>query len=319
MKTVFLVALLSVLPAHGRAQGIDNAISLYEHGKFQSAAESFSNLARKSPDDAHLRLWTGKAYLKLRRWDDAIREFEKAVELDPKNGVDHLWLARAYGRKAEHVFLLRAPGLASQSRKEFETAAQLAPDNEDIRFDLLDFYLQAPGIVGGGKEKAEAQAREIARISPRAGYTARAQIYADNKEWDRALRELVQATAKFPSDPAAYVDLAEFQLEHNDFAGTEASAQKARALSPSNSTARLYLAAAQIQLQRNVPLALGTLQEMAAGPLTDNDPSFEEVYYWLGRAYMAQGKNAEARKAFETSLGFDPDYSRSKETLARIR
>jgi hypothetical protein len=83
--------------------------------------------------------------------------------------------------------------------------------------------------------------------------------------------------------------------------------------------ARMLLAAARIKLGRDVATALKTLQDLAAGPLTDRDPGFEEVYYWLGQGYLAQGRQAEARKAFTTSLGFDPDYSKSKEALAKVR
>jgi tetratricopeptide (TPR) repeat protein len=328
MNAAILLVLLTVMPRVSVAQGIDAAIELYEHGKFHRAAEILSDLTRKDPRDANARCWLGKTYLKLNRLDDAVREMEKAVELDPKNGLNHLWLARAYGNKADRasglsrVLLignLRVLSLAKKARKEFETAAQLYPDNLDIRFDLLEFYVQAPGIVGGGKDKAEAQAREIARLSPRHGYIARAKIYEHDKEWNRARNELVQATVKFPSDADGYVDLAEFLLERRDYEGTAASAQKALALGGSIRKAKLYLAAAQIGLHRNLPGALQALQELVAGPLTDHDPTFEEVYYWLGQAYLAGGQNAEARRAFETSLGFNPDYSMSKKALAQIK
>jgi tetratricopeptide (TPR) repeat protein len=328
MKAAILLGLLTVAPRFSGAQGVDAAIELYEHGKFQRAAEILSDLTRKDPRNANVRCWIGKTYLKLNRPDDAVREMEKAVELDPKNGLNHLWLARAYGNKADRasglsrVLLignLRVLSLAKKVRKEFETAAQLYPDNVDIRFDLLEFYAQAPGIVGGGKDKAEAQAREIARLSPRLGYTARAEIYEHDKEWDRARNELVQATVKFPNDADGYVDLAEFLLERRDYEEAAASAQKALALDGSIRKARLYHAAAQIGLPGGVPDALHALQELAAGPLTDHDPAFEEVYFWLGQAYLAEGQKAEARQAFERSLGFNPDYSMSKKALAQIK
>ena len=328
MKAAILLSLLLVIPPSGGAQGLNAAIELYEHGKFHAAAKTLSDLSQKDLKDANLRIWLGKTYLKLRRWDDAIKELEKAVDIDPKNSLYHLWLGRAYGYKADHASLLgrvllignfRVMDLVGKVQKEFETAAQLSPDDIDIRFDLLEFYAQAPGILGGGKDKAEAQAREIARLSPRLGYTARAEIYEHGKEWERARNELVQATVKFPNDADGYVDLAEFLLERPDFEETAANAQKALALDGSIRKARLYLAAAQIGMHRNLPGALQALQELAAGPLTDDDPAFEEVFYWLGQAYSAQGQMTQARQAFKTSLGFDPDYSMSKEALQRIR
>jgi predicted Zn-dependent protease len=318
---VFQILTLAILAAalipQAGAQGIAAAIELYEHGKFQGAEELFSSLSRLAPNDANLQIWLGKTRLKLHRRDDAALAFKKAVALDSQNGVHHLWLARAYGEKAAHAFL--PFGLAIQARKEFELAAQLAPDNLDIRFDLLEFYAQAPGLLGGGKEKAMAQAEEIARRAPRAGYTARAGLFARDEKWESAQRELLQAAVKFPADPSAHLDLADFQMERRDFKGAETGAQKALALDGANRRARLLLAAARIELGRNLDESLKALQDLAAGVLTEHDPAFEEVHYWIGRAYLARGQKAEARQAFQTALSFDPDHGRSKAALAQIK
>jgi predicted Zn-dependent protease len=113
--------------------------------------------------------------------------------------------------------------------------------------------------------------------------------------------------------------LAEFLLWRKDYEGAQASAQKALALSASNRRARLDYAAAQMELGKNITEALKSLQILAAGPLTDNDPSFEEIHYWIGRACLAQNQKAEARQAFQASLGFDPEYARSKRALSQIK
>jgi tetratricopeptide (TPR) repeat protein len=316
MKAVILLAFLIACSGPAVARDSNAAVDLFLHGQFQRAADLFSDLVKQHPGDANLRVWLGKTCLKLRRWDDAVLQFAKATEIDPRDGVFRLWLGRAYGNKADHASFLSAYGLARDTVKSFEAAAQLSPANLDIRFDLLEFYLQAPGIVGGGKDKAEAQAREIAKMSPRMGHTARARILEDAKDWDRARNELIQATLKFPKDASAFVDLAGFFMRRRMYVNAEEAAQKAIALEGSKE-ARMLLAAAQIENARNGSGALKALQDLAAGTLSDDDPGFEEVYYWLGRAYLAQAQNAEARKAFETSLRFDPDYRRSRDALKK--
>ena len=322
-KVNMVVAILCTVlmfPAwSGQAQGVDQATELYQHGRFQDAATILAQLSRKQSREAGLYVMLGRTYLKLRRWNDAVKEFEKAVAIEPDNGVFHLWLGRAYGRKAEHAWVFSAFGLARKARQEFEEAVECSPDHLDARFDLMDFYSQAPGIVGGGKDKAENQAREIARISPRLGYTARAELYANEKKWEQAHAELTQAVQKFPDDSGACADLAGFLLERREYDGAEANAKKALALNPLGKDARLLLAASQIALRRNLPDALKTLQDLAAGPLTDSDPSFENVYYRLGQAYLALERKSEAQQAFETSLGFDPEHSGAKEALAQVK
>ncbi len=319
MKSVIALSFLLLLPLQGSVQSVNAAVDLYEHGKFLQASEILSGLVQKDPLNAEFHVWLGRSFLKLRRWDDAILHFSKAVELDPKNGMCHLWLGRAYGRKADHVSFFSAYGLAKKVRSEFEAAVQLAPDNTEVRFDLLEFYMEAPGIVGGGKDKAEAQALEIARISPRLGYSARAALLEKDKEFDRARDQLVQETAKYPKDAGAFADLAKFLLRRSMFQQAETAAQKAVELDGTSREARMYLAAIQTELRTNPGGALKILKELSAGPLTDNDPGFEEVYYWLGRAFLTQEQKAEARKAFETSLRYDPEYSPAKDALKQIR
>ena len=72
-------------------------------------------------------------------------------------------------RTASNFF--KAASLAGKVRNEFETAVRLDPNNVDARSDLGEFYLEAPGIVGGGRDKAEAQAQAWPHsIPPRPHY-----------------------------------------------------------------------------------------------------------------------------------------------------
>jgi tetratricopeptide (TPR) repeat protein len=317
MSAWLLIACLAA-PAPA-AQDLDAAVDLYNRGRFQAAREVLAELVRREPQDPERRVWLGKAWLKLRQWDDAVEELEKAASLRPQDGAVRLWLGRAYGMKAAHASIFSAFGLARKTRRAFENAAGLSPDNLDVRFDLLQYYLEAPGIVGGGKDKAEAQAREIARVSPRLGHTARAEVFKDAKAWEKARAELAQAVEKFPEDAGAYLDLAQYLLQRADYQGAAANAQAALARDGTNPSAQLCLAAARIKLRSGVPEALAALRTLADGPLADHDPPFEEVYFRLGEAHQVLGQAAEARRAFETALGFNPEHEASKQALKKLK
>ena len=64
---------------------------------------------------------------------------------------------------------MSAASLAGKVRNEFEAAVRLDPNNVDARSDLGEFYLEAPGIVGGGRDKAEAQTQALAALDPAKG------------------------------------------------------------------------------------------------------------------------------------------------------
>jgi tetratricopeptide (TPR) repeat protein len=203
--------------------------------------------------------------------------------------------------------------------REFKTARKLSPKNLDIRFDLLEFYLEAPGIMGGSKDNANAEAQAIAKLDPSKGYTARATILSKEKKWDQAKKELIQATADFPKDPDTYKDLAEFLLTRQDFKEALQNARKALALNNESKGTRLLVAAASTRLRTDLDEAANMLNELASDSLTDSDPSFEDVYYWLGECCLAQGDQSKALGAFKTALTYNPDYDKAKEQISAIR
>ncbi len=296
------------------------AIRLYSLGEYQKAIETLSAESRQNPRAGDYNLWLGKSYLRLRRWDEAIREFERAVLIDPASSFYHLWLGRAFGRKAEHTPFFLALGPARKLLKEFETAVRLSPGNVDAHFDLLEFYLSAPGIIGGGRDHARSEVNKIAQIDARLGYTAQSRYFEADKKYDLARDELVQATIKYPDRAGAFADLADYYFRRLNYAEAAPAAEKAVELSrPIDHKAQLILLASWVLLKKNLAESEEGLEALSRGPLDDDDPSFEDVYYWLGQARLARGNKADARRAFEKALRFNPDHARAKAALALVR
>ncbi len=135
-------------------------------GKADDAISILSSSLAANPGDAEAHSLLCRVYYQEERWDDAIRECQTAVQLRPLDSGYHLWLGRAYGEKADSIHSIKAYGLAKKVRDEFERAVQLDSANVDALSDLGDFYTEAPGIVGGGKKKAQGVALTLERYSP---------------------------------------------------------------------------------------------------------------------------------------------------------
>jgi tetratricopeptide (TPR) repeat protein len=103
------------------------------------------------------------------RMDEAIALSEKCIAAHPANSACHEALGRNVGAKALMKGILASLGSAGTIRESFKTAVQLEPRNMMARFDLLQYYMQAPGIVGGGRDKAVALASETAKVNPDGG------------------------------------------------------------------------------------------------------------------------------------------------------
>jgi tetratricopeptide (TPR) repeat protein len=316
---VLLAVLLFLPPLILRQDGnLDEAIRLYEKGEYKKAADLLSDLSKSSPEEPKARLWLGKTLIKIRKWGNAIKELEKATEIQPSNAHYRLWLGRACGYDADHTWKPVAAFKAPRVIKEFEAASKLAPEDLDIRFDMLDFYLQAPGPLGGGKDKAKAEVQKIAKLDPKKAFVARAMMFRHDEKYDLAQKELTQATVDYPDYAAGYLDLADFLLEQKSFESALKNSQKALELEPSK-RAKLIQAASRVRLGTDLNEAERSLQELASGSLGDHDPSFEEIYYWMGECHLAKGNKVKAREAFEKALAFDPDYEPAKKSLSKLR
>lgn len=169
---------------------------------------------------------------------------EKAVASNGTVAKYHRQLAEALGVEAQQAGPVRQLFLAHRFRKEVDTALALdATDAQALR-DLMEFYLLAPGIAGGDREKAEATAGRIAAVNAPEGLLARARIAELRKQ--PAAREgfLQQAAKAQPPSYRARIELARFEFakDHPGLEAAEAAAKDALELEPARVDAYSILA-----------------------------------------------------------------------------
>ena len=100
------------------------------------------------------------------KYAEAQAFFEQAVAINPIDSEYHRWLGKSYGRKAEGSGWLTALKYATKARESFETAVALDDHNALAMRDLLEFYVAAPGIIGGGMDKARPLAKRLLALDP---------------------------------------------------------------------------------------------------------------------------------------------------------
>ena len=184
-KARFLVALLALLLVP-YSPATESPEALLAAGRVDQAMQILEQQLRTAPTAEAYNLLC-RAHFELDNWDAGIPACEKAVALAPDNGLYHLWLGRIYGEKADRSGFLKAAGLAGKVRSEFERAVELSPKSWEARTDLAEFYLEAPGIVGGGKDKARAQAELLVPLNPSMAHWVRGRIAEREKNppWRR--------------------------------------------------------------------------------------------------------------------------------------
>src|SRR5216683_1280172 len=210
MKTRSLILVLALFSSAALAAADDSAPALLAAGRADDAITTLHSKINSSPNDAEAYNLLCRAYFSMGDWDRGISACEKAVALEPNNSRYHMWLGRIYGEKADGVIFFKAASLAGKVRDEFETAVRLDPNNVDARSDLGEFYLEAPGIVGGGRDKAEAQAKTLAVLDAAKAHYLNGRIGEKRKEPETAEKEYRAAIEASHGSALTWFNLALF-------------------------------------------------------------------------------------------------------------
>jgi len=238
----------------------------------------------KDKKDTDSLLLMGQSWFMLGEFKKAGEVFEKVVSLEPNDSMAHLWLGRAYGRRAETSSPFLAPRYASKARQQFEAAVQLDPRNILAMNDLFEYYMEAPGFLGGGKDKAQALAQRIAKLDPAEGHYAQARLDEDHKQFGAAEEQLRRAVEAAPSQVGRVLDLAKFLAKHGRHQESEAAFQRAAEIAPNNPKVLFERAATYIETKRNIDEAKVLLKRYLQCSLTPDDPSRDEALKLLRQA-----------------------------------
>jgi tetratricopeptide (TPR) repeat protein len=270
LKRGLVFFITGVLFAAGSAGGFDEARKFYHLSDFEKSLQVLKALPEK---DAAAWELIGQNYYGQADYKKATEAFERAVALDPSNAEMVLWLGRAYGRRAETSSPLTAPGYASKTRQYFERAAQLNPNNLEALSDLFEYYLEAPGFLGGGLDKAARTAEQMSRLNASEGYWAQAKLAEKRKEYHTAEDHLRQAIAAAPAQIGRLIDLAKLFTRQGKNKEADQSLAQAEQVAPNSP--RLIYARAEIYVKsrRNLDVARQLLKQYMSMSLSPDDPS----------------------------------------------
>jgi tetratricopeptide (TPR) repeat protein len=292
----------------------------YESCDYVRAIEALQAAAAKDQQNGDVQLLLAKSYLELQEHDPAIKSAERAVAIDAQNSVYHEWLGRAYGEKADHASWFSAISLAKKTRKEFETAVQLDDKNFSARQALIEFDCSAPGLVGGGEEKALPQIRQLAELDAAEGYYAAGNCRRQKKDFAAADAEFTKALESDPKSAELIYDIGDYALKHNQPERLQAVADTGERVAPGDPRGKFYRGAALALKKENPEGAERLLEEYAKNaPMRSGYPRPAAAHMWLGRLFEDQNRMEDAAKEFEKALKLDPKNKTTQEALKRLK
>lgn len=328
---------------------------LLEAGHYKRARAAAERRLKADPNDAEALYALGRIKLDTGDSEGALQFGQKVVALDASKAKYHYLLAGANGQMAEHAGVFKQLGLARSFRREAEQALALDPNYIEARFGLMEFYWQAPGIIGGDKKKAYAMAQEIQRLNPARGFLALAELATKEKEFTKAGELYFKAGEADPSNYNVLLSISGYSASDRQkkYDLAEKYAREGLKLDPGRAGAYSILAivyalgerwsdldALLAQAEKNVPddwnphyqaarilynsgKDLPRAERYFRKYLTQepegNSPHWAAAYWRLGLVLEKQGHKPEAIAEIETALKLEPNFEPAKKDLRRLK
>ena len=261
----------------------------------------------------------GCLHLADERFGPAADAFERAVSRDAASAEAHYWLGVAYGEQAQRANVLRQASLAGKTKREFERAVQLAPDHLEARSGLMQFYLVAPGVMGGDKGKAREQAREIQRRNAYRGGFALASIAARDKDWAGVAREYQQLTTQFPDSTAPWTALAAAHGQAGRWDDAFRTVDAMLRAHPTAMVAQYAVGRTAAESGTQLDRGAAALERYLQHTPRANEPSLANAHLRLGQIEEKRGRRDAARTQYQRALALDAKLKAAREGAERVR
>lgn len=309
MKYFFL---LLFIPSFLMAQSsFEKAEQLFKQENFSSAKSLFENHLKSNPNHVKTREYLGDIAGYAKDWDEAIDFYEDLKDEFPNSANFHFKYGGALGMKALEISKLRAVLYINDIKDSFETAAKLDPKHIEVRWALVEFYIQLPSIIGGSEKKAIGFANELLEISAVDGYLANGYIAEYNDRPNDAEAFYIKAIETGGS-PHTYEKLSQHYEKNEQPKEAIETAKKSLEIHKRNSlNYQIGKVAAQYNL--DAQLGLTCLRAYVKNHSVKDGVPKDWAYYRMAQIYKNIGDKQQALTWIDKALASRPDFKEALE------
>ncbi|MEO5628324.1 MAG: tetratricopeptide repeat protein [Thermomonas sp.] len=317
MRPLLLGCCLAVLVIPAFAKALPDVRAMVE-SKAPGALAAAEALTKATPKDADAWVLLVRARLQARQAEKAIVAGEKATALGARNAQAFYWLGNAYGNRIGEVGMLSKMTMAPKLRDAFEQAVRLDPALLDARSSLIEFYLLAPGAMGGGVDKGRAQANAIAKYDRRRGLLAQARIAMHEKKPADALKAYEQALAMKPADAQVKLALIMGYQQTKRWKDAYAMASQWTVDEPKKPKPWYQIGRIAAESGQYLPEGEAALRTYLKLTPETGDAEPKHARFRLGQVLAKAGRKDEARTELQAAIRIDPKFKEAKVALAAL-
>jgi len=349
--SILLLFSIAALPASGQTQ-FEKAVQLYEAGNPIQSKALFLEAIKEDPRNAEAYYYLGTLSIDS-DYESAIDYLQKAIDLAGTNAKYHLMLGNAYGAKAQRAGIFSKFSAASNCKEQYLVAVSLDPKYTEARLRVIEYYLQAPGVMGGSDAKAMAEVDTVKMYDQYAGYLVEARVHEYRKEkarqeqcyrkaisidpkkldayralWFLAMNDgdatkadgvFKKAAAAVDDKSGLYYSAGLYYVGKDDLATARTMFETALQKDPQNALVFYQLGKVDLLTGANLDRGISCFEEFLAAPHVKGAPGPEYAFWRLGMIYEKLGKVDSARAAYRKSLGLNPGLEEAKKALEKLK
>ena len=305
MRTFILVSLLCLgLVANVSAQSTDAEFTALAKARKTIELETLARerIARNTKDDIALWYLGRVAGGDAKKRDELIPRAEQCIKDLPQSARCHNLLGSLYGAAAMSAGITTGITYAGRIKENFQKAVALDPKHFEMRRDLNQFYLQAPGLAGGSVRKAIDNCVDYAKFDAVRSQLLRVEVHIYEKEFAKA--DAVLSAMKSAGDvelaeaiQSASSSLGFAMINANEAAKAQQLFERHTAATPNFAIAHFGLGRALLE-QKLFDAAIVSMERAL-----QIDPKLT-LHYRLALAYQGKGDKAKAAALFEQFLAY---------------
>ncbi|MEL6810010.1 MAG: tetratricopeptide repeat protein [Bacteroidota bacterium] len=313
-----LLPLFLLFPIMVMAQTpFERAEAYFRKEQFSKAKPLFESYLKDHPNDVKTREYLGDIAGYTKDWDTAIDYYDGLVEEDDTNANYHFKAGGALGMKALEISRIRALSYVGDIKRHFERSAKLDPKHIEVRWALVEFYIQLPGIIGGSEKKAVKYANQLGKISPVDGHLANGYI-AEYSDRPKDAETYYKKAIAVGGSVHTYEKLS--NLYENTNQPKKAIETVANCLKVHDRNALHYqIGKIAAQYNLNSELGINCLEKYIQNHSVKDGVPKDWAYYRLAQIYKNLGKKQDALQWINKALADRPDFKEAKKEKQLIQ
>lgn len=228
-----------------------------------------------------------------------------------------LLLTEAYAGRIDQVGQFKKMKLAKKIKKSTQHSLELDPNNLDALEGLIQFHIQAPGIVGGDKAEAHKLLTRLTELKPARGYMLSAQLLMEEDKVAEANAYIEKALVLDPMNTDVLASKAGLEVEQGQYSAAISTYESCLAIENDNWNCRYQLGkASQVGKVKHDKGIAAFLAFIENGNTNKNYLAY--AHYRLGNIYNQTGDNKAAKKHYQLAVEID-NLKKAKKALAGMK